>query len=222
MVLKKPTPCYTANKTKGIFVIQEPEKRLSARDLLIKVQPTPNPWALKFIINTPLKLKGKATFLDRSECESLPLVRDLLLVPGVKQVYLFENTLSITHSGELEEEDLKQNICSVLRTRIEVHDPNFDSEGSQSLGASTFKPKKHTDPAILEIESILDRTIRPGLQADGGDLQIVDFKNNELIIFYEGACGGCPSATMGTLDAIENILRYELQNDQLIVSVADL
>ncbi|MEZ4871765.1 MAG: NifU family protein [Bdellovibrionales bacterium] len=63
----------------------------------------------------------------------------------------------------------------------------------------------------------MDRTIRPGLQADGGDLEILEFKDNEIKILYMGACGDCPSAMMGTLDAIQNILRHELGNDELRV-----
>ena len=66
-------------------------------------------------------------------------------------------------------------------------------------------------------EEVLDRTIRPGLQADGGDLEILSFKGNKVEIAYQGACGGCPSSYMGTLDAIENILRYELQNEKIEV-----
>ena len=34
---------------------------------------------------------------------------------------------------------------------------------------------------------------------------------------YQGACGGCPSAMMGTLDAIEGILQNELKNPELRV-----
>ena len=63
------------------------------------------------------------------------------------------------------------------------------------------------------IEEILDRTVRPGLQADGGDIEIVEFTNDDLKILYQGACGGCPSAMMGTLDAIQGILRNELENE---------
>ena len=69
----------------------------------------------------------------------------------------------------------------------------------------------------IQIEEILDRTIRPGLQADGGDIDVVSFADNELRILYQGACGGCPSSMMGTLDAIQGILREELQNFNLVV-----
>jgi Fe-S cluster biogenesis protein NfuA len=62
-------------------------------------------------------------------------------------------------------------------------------------------------PEVQRIEEILDETVRPGLQGDGGDLDVVKYEDNKLYVFYQGACGTCPSATSGTLMAIEGILR---------------
>jgi len=38
---------------------------------------------------------------------------------------------------------------------------------------------------------------------------VQDFKDNVLIVKYQGACGTCPSSTTGTLEAIRSILRDE-------------
>ena len=63
---------------------------------------------------------------------------------------------------------------------------------------------------IEEIDQILDETIRPGLGMDGGGVDIVDFSDDyELTVYYQGACGSCPSATSGTLIAIQNILQEQ-------------
>ena len=43
----------------------------------------------------------------------------------------------------------------------------------------------------------------------GGDLQCVSYKDNVLVIQYQGACGSCPSSQSGTLQAIQGILRAE-------------
>jgi Fe-S cluster biogenesis protein NfuA len=72
---------------------------------------------------------------------------------------------------------------------------------------------------LQQIDEILERTVRPGLQADGGDLEILELDGNILTIRYEGACGGCPSAMMGTLEAIKSILRHEFNPDLEVVAV---
>lgn len=187
---------------------------IDSKDLLIRTLPTPNPFALKFVLNAPFKEEGKATFNSPAECEDMPLVRDLFAIEGVRQIHLFQNTLTVTHSGDLSNKELDEQVGSVIRTRYATHNPAF---GEQPKAMRPHAALAST-PELKEIEEILDRTIRPGLQADGGDVEVVGFENNELQILYQGACGGCPSAASGTLDAIQGILRNELGNEDLLVT----
>jgi len=182
----------------------------------VHVQPTPNPMALKFIVNRPLKTEGKATFSHLAEAQGLPLVESVFGLNGVKQVHLFQNTMTVTHGGEVDDDDLASQVESVLQTRTAIHNPDFKSPDEKVAEA---KPKDLSalSPERRQIEEILDRTIRPGLQSDGGDVDVISFENNELRILYQGACGGCPSSMMGTLDAIQNILQHELDNPNIIV-----
>ena len=69
--------------------------------------------------------------------------------------------------------------------------------------------RQNLSPELQKIEEILDRTIRPGLQGDGGDIEIIKFEENKVYVMYQGACGTCPSSTTGTLMAIEGILKDE-------------
>ncbi len=185
---------------------------IEGKDLLLRTLPTPNPYALKFVSNASFKNEGKATFNTAAECDSLALPRDLFSIEGVKQVHLFQNTLTVTHSGDLDNDILSEKVIAVIRSRFAVHDPAFGEQ------APVARPRPAvSDPKLQEIEDILDRTIRPGLQADGGDVEIVSLEGNELRILYQGACGGCPSSMMGTLDAIQGILRVELNDEELVV-----
>ena len=186
--------------------------QIDGADLLVRTLPTPNPFALKFVINAPFKEEGKATFSSPAEVTELPLVRDIFVIEGVRQIHLFQNTLTVTHSGELDNDKLSEQVESVIRTRYAIHNPLF-GEATKPVRAQT----QHSEPILIEIEEILNRTIRPGLQADGGDVEILSFENNELRIVYQGACGGCPSSMMGTLDAIQGILRNELGNEEISV-----
>ena len=62
------------------------------------------------------------------------------------------------------------------------------------------------------------KKIRSGLQADGGDIEVIDFEDNILKILYVGSLRWMPAAAMtGTLNAIQGILRNELSNDSLLV-----
>ncbi len=181
-------------------------------------QETPNPYALKFITNRPLKMEGKATFVSQEECKGLPMISSLLDIFGVKQVYVQGNALTISHDGQMSAENIVNSVESVLMTRITIHDADFVTDGEESkVKSKATEDRSHLSKEQQEIEEILDRTVRPGLNADGGDVEVISYENDELRILYEGACGGCPSAMMGTLDAIQNIIRHELDNPNIIV-----
>ena len=174
-------------------------------DILVRTQSTPNPLAIKFVVNCPVKLEGKATFTDKDKTYGLLLADELFQVNGVEQLHMFENVITVTHIADVDRQKLIDDVSSVLQSRLVMHDPSFKLEGEKA-------PKKNRDdlsPELKHIEEILDRTIRPGLQADGGDVEVLDFKDNTVIISYEGACGSCPSSMYGTLDAILSILRHE-------------
>ncbi len=60
------------------------------------------------------------------------------------------------------------------------------------------------------IEKILDERVRPSLAMDGGGLRVIRIQKDKVHVFYEGACGSCPSSTAGTLRYIENALSVSL------------
>lgn len=190
---------------------------IAKEDILIRVMKTPNPLAIKLVMNFPVKMEGKASFTKKEEVLDQALFLQLLSIPGVHQIHTFENQITLSHEGILEFEEMEKQAEKIVRNQGADHDPHFS--------VPEEKKKKRDLSKLSEIhqqaEEVLDRTIRPGLQADGGDLEIVSFKDNKVTIAYQGACGGCPSSYMGTLSAIENILRYELQNENLEVYPVD-
>lgn len=193
---------------------------IDEKDVLIRMLITPNPYALKFVLNLPVKNKGRATFYSKADCTNLPLFHSLFDITGIKQIFVFQNQMTLTHDGSLGEEEIEKQVTAVIGTRITVHDPDFtafEEERMPAKASSTEERKKEISPEVLKIEQILDRTVRPGLQADGGDLEVLSVEENEVRISYQGACGGCPSAMMGTLEAIENILRHEMGQENLKV-----
>ncbi len=193
---------------------------MRTKDLLVRMWATPNPYALKFVLNWPLKNKGRASFYRREECAHLPLLLSLFDIPGIRQIFVFQNQLTVTHDGSQSEEEMEQKVCAIIRTRMALHDPDFLSEDEKEKDANNLtnnRATKQSSPEVLKMESILDHHIRPGLRADGGDIEILSVKDGEVRISYQGACGGCPSAMMGTLEAIENILRHETGQPELKV-----
>ena len=69
-----------------------------------------------------------------------------------------------------------------------------------------------------KVEAALNR-IRPALQADGGDVELVDVSDGVVKVRLVGACGGCPMATMTLRAGIERVLKEEVPEVQEVVPV---
>jgi Fe-S cluster biogenesis protein NfuA len=57
-----------------------------------------------------------------------------------------------------------------------------------------------------EIEKALAK-VRPALQADGGDVELVDVQDGIVSVKLTGACGGCPMSQMTLKEGIEKTIR---------------
>jgi Fe-S cluster biogenesis protein NfuA len=183
----------------------------------LMIQSTPNPNALKFVLNTPVKDEGNFTYKSAGECEHNPLAGKLFAIsPDIKEVYFFDNYITVTQNGNGDWDTLETAIKKTILENIASHDPKF----STPKAASESKASAKRTPEMEQIDAILDQTVRPALQMDGGDIQLMDYEANKLKVFYQGACGSCPSSAMGTLQAIENILKNEF-NPDITVELAE-
>ena len=77
-----------------------------------------------------------------------------------------------------------------------------------------------TVPSLKEkVRSVID-LIRPAVQADGGDIELVDVKPGGVVqIRFHGACHGCPSSTMTLQYGIERNIREKIPEIISVVPV---
>ena len=65
------------------------------------------------------------------------------------------------------------------------------------------------------VEAVLDR-VRPFMQADGGDIELVDVNGNSADVKLTGMCAGCPSAHMTLYLGVETALRDEIPEFEIL------
>ncbi|BDQ36116.1 nitrogen fixation protein NifU [Pseudodesulfovibrio nedwellii] len=63
------------------------------------------------------------------------------------------------------------------------------------------------------IESVIDDDIRPALQADGGDIRLVDIDGGMVVVQFMGMCSGCPSSQATLHNLVEGKLREKVDPD---------
>jgi Fe-S cluster biogenesis protein NfuA len=69
-----------------------------------------------------------------------------------------------------------------------------------------------------QVQEVLN-IIRPSLQADGGDVELVDVKDGVVSVRLKGACSGCPMSTMTLKKGIERFLKEKIPAVKEVVGV---
>lgn len=184
---------------------------------VIQVSPTPNPLALKFITNRLLKREGKATFAKPSDAFGVRLAEDLFQVFGVRQLYFFKTSLTVTFSVDADPDQLANDIKAVLISRLAIHDPDFLTEAENAKIKKLDRSGLPDD--VRQVEEILDETVRMYLQGDGGDIEVIAIKDKRVYVRYQGACGTCPSSTQATLGAIQQIVQDRFDPEAEVVPI---
>lgn len=101
------------------------------------------------------------------------------------------------------------------------------AEMARETAAAVGAPKSFASLGLIQkhraVEKVLDEQVRPALMRDGGNLEVMDMKDEsgstEIFIKYTGACKGCPSAQIGTLEFIEEFLRKELDKNIRVLPI---
>jgi Fe-S cluster biogenesis protein NfuA len=67
------------------------------------------------------------------------------------------------------------------------------------------------------VEEVIEK-IRPMLQRDGGDIELVDVVDGVVKVKLTGACGSCPMSTMTLKMGVENTLKKEIPEVKAVIS----
>jgi len=71
---------------------------------------------------------------------------------------------------------------------------------------------------LEKVEAVIER-IRPALQADGGNVELVGIEDGVVKVKLTGACGSCPMSTLTLKMGIERVIREELPEIKEVVAV---
>ncbi len=179
------------------------------------IQETPNPNAVKFILREPVSHGTSHSFKKAEDAEESVLAKSLFEVGNVVSVFYMDKMITVEKTDEAEWDDLLPELAVPIRAAdsVQVKTAVAAAGVGGAIGAALSD-----DPKLAQINEILDERIRPYLASDGGWLETVSLENNILKIRYQGACGSCPSSLTGTLMAIENMIKEEVDPEIEVVA----
>lgn len=124
--------------------------------------------------------------------------------------------------------------CGTCRTEVEDIIKQVQAEmaleNQQENGSSATvanipsprleKPKVLTNlQKIKLIEETIESDIRPGLMADGGNIELIDVVGNQILVKLQGACSSCPSASATIKHGVEARLKEIVGDDMFVEEV---
>jgi len=180
------------------------------------IQETPNPNAVKFILKEPVSAGTSHSFKSAEAADGDDFARSLFLVGDVVSVFYMDKMVTVEKTDETEWDEILPALAVPIRAAEPV---TKERSAAAAVGGAIAAAVNGSDnPKLREIDALLDERIRPYLAGDGGWLEIISFEGNTLRIRYEGACGSCPSSLTGTLAAIENLIKEEIDPEIEVIA----
>lgn len=71
---------------------------------------------------------------------------------------------------------------------------------------------------IERVQNALEQ-VRPGLQMDGGDVELVEIQDGDVFLRLTGACIGCPISTLTLKAGIESTLKQMVPEVNQVIAV---
>ena len=170
---------------------------------IIYAESTPNPDVMKFVSNKILAEESKEC-LNKQDSEDWPLLHNIFQFPFVKEVFISSNYISIKKNSSIDWLDISNQVRIFIQEQLNT--------GVKICVSNIIKTDLKKSPIIkskfaLGVEDIIQTHIRPNIQMDGGDIELVSCKDGIIKVFLKGACSGCPSSQMTLKNGIEVLLK---------------
>jgi Fe-S cluster biogenesis protein NfuA len=182
----------------------------------VYAESTPNPSAMKFVVNKILLNEGVVEFFRKEDAVNCPLAFQLFDFTGVKAVFITSNFITITKTNDIDWYD----ILAILREFIKgffmgdeklfLKNPFETEVNNQQPAVVNPLPiiNSESNPNLEErIKQMLEDYVRPAVEQDGGAIHFKSFDNGVVTLILKGSCSGCPSSTLTLKSGIENLLK---------------
>jgi NFU1 iron-sulfur cluster scaffold homolog, mitochondrial len=181
---------------------------------IAEIERTPNPNAMRFVLKEPLSRGITRSYESAQAAEKDPFASVLFTIPHVISVYYVDTFVTVTQDGGADWNEMLRKLAPPIREaeamgalETDSHEVHVSEEAMNS-----------DDPRLHAINRMLDEQVRPYLLADGGGLKVLGLDKNVLRVHYQGACGTCPTASSGTLYAIESMV-HRIDPDIVVEAV---
>ena len=140
------------------------------------VELTPNPHALKFILDKILLNFESRQFSIKQDAELDPLAKSIFEIDGVESVFYMDKFITIEKSKLADWSNIQGPFIQFLK--------NFDVNQIPKEKEVNVTDES-SNKLLKQINDVLDKQVRPALAGDGGGLQVIGLQGNTVKIKYQ-------------------------------------
>jgi len=167
----------------------------------------------RFTVDRPVYPEKAFHFANAERAKGSPLGELIFAVPGVNTVQVSHNQITVTKHGSAEWPVIGRQIGDAIRAFVASGELAVSDELRQSIPS--------TDEIRAKVEAVLQSEINPSVAQHGGQIRLIEVKENVVFIQMGGGCQGCGQADVTLKYGIEVAIRDAVPEVGDILDVTD-
>jgi Fe-S cluster biogenesis protein NfuA len=161
-----------------------------------------DPNACKFTVSQTVYPGGPFFFDSKERAAGSPLVERLFALPGITNVLVAENVVTVGKDAAVPWSELKAAVGAAIRSQLLTGAPAIiqAAPGIRTWGRSDADVQ-------AAIQALLDGEVNQSISGHGGKISLVDYKEGRLLIAMSGGCQGCASSQLTLRQGVEVMVR---------------
>lgn len=182
-------------------------------DVKITAEPLSVGTMCRFMVDRPVYENRSYWFGDAETAAAAPLAKRLFAVPGVAQVLISHQTITLTKISPQPWQAIGPHIGAAIREHIAAGDAAVSAELEGKLPSA--------EELRTRVETIINDEVAPSVASHGGSIRVVDVKDNVVLLEMGGGCQGCSSATETLKFGVEAAIRRAVPEIGEIIDTTD-
>lgn len=179
--------------------------------MFIQTESTPNPNALKFLLDQIINDKDPLC-IEPNTSKHGDIAHQLFRIGNIDLVFIGKDFITITKSTDSSWEVLKPQIVMTMMEYLMTGMPIIHDQSDNITNDQNFT---EIEQRIIEL---LETKIRPAVAGDGGDIVYKSFIDGVVSVELRGACKGCPSSVVTLKRGVESMLKQYIPEVTEVVS----
>lgn len=185
-----------------------------ASDIRITAEPV-DAQRCKFLVDRPV-YEGVRRFADRSEAAGSPLAESLFALPGVREVIVSGNLVTVVKESPEAWQVAGKAVGAAIRQALAAGAPAI-ADRTAPAGAARVSD----DELYERVSDLFEQQVNPMVARHGGRVELIDVQESIVLLRMSGGCQGCGMASVTLRQGIEGMLNQYLPEVKGIVDITD-